>query len=216
MLVGGGRTFCLAGIYGIGRFRDYVVKFPPHASHNPTAVIFLEDHLNDLSKMQSLIARKIEWNQVDGQLAGDLKSWLNQGLTCQSSDPRERQSFCLPWLGIRRIQHHAPIIPYQQTVGELLIEIATRIIAVDQKFRYTFCSIKTEPNRTVAISRSPVFQVRFLTVHINLREPGASPFALHHSGSRVPVVEDSTRLIAEGFNFDNLNSGIRIFLEVPP
>jgi hypothetical protein len=34
--------------------------------------------------------------------------------------------------------------------------------------------------------------------------------------SRVPTVEDSTRLMAEGFNLDNLKSGIRMFLEAPP
>jgi hypothetical protein len=34
--------------------------------------------------------------------------------------------------------------------------------------------------------------------------------------SRVLIVGDSTRLMAEGFNLDNLKSGIRMFSEAPP
>jgi hypothetical protein len=161
------------------------------------------------NRMESLIVRKVEWNQAGGQQAGELKSWLNHGLTCESSDPRDK---VFAFLGLVSDEYNiTPDYSSSKSMRQMLVEIATRIIAVDKNL-----DILRYKDRTISNVGNP--KVPDLPSWVpdwtcQLQRTRGTPVHSKSFSSRIPTVKDNRKLIVEGFNLDDLKSDLRKFMQ---
>jgi hypothetical protein len=114
-------------------------------------------------------------------------------LTCQSSNPRDK---VFAFLGLASNRYNITLdYSSSTTVCELLIEIATRIIAVDKNLDIVLYKDRTTSNSgNVRVPSLPSWVPDWT---YKLGRASSMPVHSKSFSSRVPTVEDRTRLMAE-------------------
>jgi len=132
--------------------------------------------------------------------SGELTAWLNYGRDCESSDARDK---IFAFLGLASEEYNiTPDYSPLTSLEALLIQVATRIVAVDKNLDLLLCSGR-EKNRPSRFNMLPTWvpdwrQIPYYVDALYPKKISLTP----------PRVENSTKLMAEGFWLNNPESSL--------
>lgn len=163
---------------------------------------FGEGYLAPLFGPRLLLDKKHNLNQLGETRTGELKVWLNYGRNCKSSDARDK---IFAFLGLASEEYNiTPDYSASTTIEEVLIQVATRIIAVDKNLDLLSYSAGERKYH-------PVFN-RLPTWVPGWTDQRRRPDPIHNKSfsPKPPRVEDGIKLMAEGFQLDGQESKLAI------